>query len=173
MARVFTPATPEERRKVATHLANTAVGKENAQKSKALKEVLQEEDSRDWSNPRTRQLVRDLIMEDGLLVVAGQCGYWLPTGPEEARDYAERLDHQAEALMEKAEAVRELANSLEGRGAQALYAPWTNNWTPLEAMDHECSPAPWPPEVSRDPRCHNPGPGGVGGGTHWGPVRQP
>lgn len=72
---------------------------EEAITSSELSEQLQIGDCE--GNPHTRELVREVMQERGLPVIAGSSGYWVATTKKEIEEYTQQLDARIQGIQNR------------------------------------------------------------------------
>lgn len=84
-------------------LTEEAIGPDNAITSAELADRItgEEEDA----NPTTRDLVRQLVADRQVLVIASNSGYYVPTDPEQVEDYVAGLEDRIAGIEDRIERV--------------------------------------------------------------------
>lgn len=53
------------------------------------------------ANPKTREIITDLIEERNMPIIAGHCGYWVAADMQEIEDYLDDLDGRIAGIQQR------------------------------------------------------------------------
>jgi ABC-type uncharacterized transport system ATPase subunit len=67
------------------------------------------------SFPETRQIIREIIVEDQVPIAAGSQGYYVIETEEELREYVNNLDERTLSIVERKQAVLRAADDWEDK----------------------------------------------------------
>lgn len=81
--------------------------------AREINEVIQEDSV--GSFPGTRQIIREIMIEDQIPIAAGNQGYYVIESEEELSEYINNLDERVLSIVGRKQAVLRAANDWEDR----------------------------------------------------------
>ncbi len=88
-------------------------GSDNPITSREINEKIQQDSV--GSFPETRQIIREVMIEEQIPIAAGSQGYYVIESEEELSEYIENLDNRVLSITARKQAVLRAANDWEDR----------------------------------------------------------
>lgn len=66
------------------------------------------------SFPKTRMIIRDIMVTDGIPIVSSNQGYWVAESEQEIQDYIDNLENRIMGITERRYAIKRAAQMWDG-----------------------------------------------------------